>query len=53
MISLTNIGLLDVLQQVYQSVTVTPQIAAEYGELLPSWITVKAVEDTQKIAVYN
>ncbi|WP_052297656.1 hypothetical protein [Leadbettera azotonutricia] len=53
LISLTNIGLLDVLQQVYQSVTVTPQIAAEYGELLPSWITVKAVEDTQKIAVYN
>jgi predicted nucleic acid-binding protein len=35
LIGLTNIGLLDVLQQVYQSITVTPQVAAEYGELLP------------------
>jgi predicted nucleic acid-binding protein len=41
LIGLTNIGLLDVLQQVYRSVTITSQVAAEYGELLPSWITVK------------
>ncbi|GHV91580.1 hypothetical protein AGMMS50268_20830 [Spirochaetia bacterium] len=53
LIGLTNIGLLDVLQQVYRSVTITPQVAAEYGELLPSWIIVKAVEDTQKVAAYN
>ncbi|GHV92164.1 hypothetical protein AGMMS50268_26670 [Spirochaetia bacterium] len=53
LIGLTNIGLLDVLQQVYRSVTITPQVAAEYGELLPSWITVKAVEDTQKVVAYN
>ena len=53
LIGLVNIGLLDVLQQVYQSVIITPQVAAEYGELLPSWITVKAVEDTQKVVAYN
>jgi predicted nucleic acid-binding protein len=53
LIGLTNIGLLEILQQVYQSVTVTPQVASEYGELLPSWITVKAVEDTRKVAAYN
>jgi predicted nucleic acid-binding protein len=53
LIGLMNIGLLDVLQRVYQSVTVTPQVADEYGELLPSWIAVKAVEDTRKIAAYN
>jgi predicted nucleic acid-binding protein len=53
LIGLTNIGLLGVLQQVYQSVTVTPQVAAEYGEALPSWIIVKAVNDMQKVAAYN
>jgi hypothetical protein len=35
LIALTNIGSLDVLRQVCQTVFITPEIAGEYGEDLP------------------
>jgi len=53
LIGLTNIGFLEVLKQMYDSVTVTPEVAAEYGEPLPEWITVTAAPDTQKTAAFN
>ncbi|MDR3162061.1 MAG: DUF3368 domain-containing protein [Spirochaetaceae bacterium] len=48
LIALTKIGSLDVLRQVCQTVLVTPEIAAEYGEDLPAWITVVPVRDREK-----
>jgi predicted nucleic acid-binding protein len=53
LIGLTNIGFLEVLKQMYDTVTVTPEVAAEYGEPLPEWITVTAARDTQKTAAFN
>ncbi|MDR0400455.1 MAG: DUF3368 domain-containing protein [Treponema sp.] len=48
LIALTNTGNLDILHQVCQTVLITPEIAAEYGEDLPGWITVTPVRDQEK-----
>jgi predicted nucleic acid-binding protein len=48
LIALTNTGNLDILHQVCQTVLVTPEIAAEYGENLPGWIRVVPVRDSEK-----
>jgi predicted nucleic acid-binding protein len=53
LIGLTNIGHLDVLQQLFETVTITPEVAGEYGELLPSWICTQGVTDTSKTFAYN
>ncbi|GHV76986.1 hypothetical protein AGMMS49942_18070 [Spirochaetia bacterium] len=53
LIGLTNIGKLDVLHQLYGTVLVTPEIANEYALVLPEWITVKAVTDSQKTITLN
>ncbi len=44
-IILTNIGNLDLLHQVYGQIITTPDIAAEYGEILPDWVEIKSVKD--------
>jgi predicted nucleic acid-binding protein len=48
LIALTNIGILEVLHQVCRAVLITPEIAGEYGEDLPPWITVVPVQDNEK-----
>jgi predicted nucleic acid-binding protein len=53
LIGLTNIGFLDVVQQLFETITITPEVVAEYGEPLPSWVHIQAVTDTGKTAAYN
>jgi predicted nucleic acid-binding protein len=53
LIGLTNIGLLEILRQLYETVHITPEVAKEYGESLPDWICITAVSDIRKIAVYH
>ena len=53
LIALTNIGLLEVLPQLYKTVLVTPEVAYEYGEPLPEWISVRAVSDAGKVTAFN
>jgi predicted nucleic acid-binding protein len=48
LIALTNIKRLELLRQVCQTILITPEIAAEYGEPLPDWITVTPVRDASK-----
>ncbi|MDR3199955.1 MAG: DUF3368 domain-containing protein [Spirochaetales bacterium] len=48
LIALTNIKRLEILRQVCRTVLVTPEIAAEYGEPLPDWISVVPVYDAAK-----
>jgi predicted nucleic acid-binding protein len=48
LIALTNTGNLEILHQVCQTVLITPEIAAEYGEDIPPWITVASVRDYEK-----
>lgn len=44
-IILTNIGELDLLQKVYGQVITTIEVASEYGEMLPDWVTIVTVQD--------
>jgi len=53
LIALSNINLLDILNQLYEVILITPEVANEYGESLPEWITVKVVNDTGKLKAFN
>ena len=53
MIGLTNIGQINILQEMYGSIMVTPEVMKEYGVSLPEWIVVKEVSDIKKTAVFN
>jgi predicted nucleic acid-binding protein len=48
LIGLTNIGLLDILQKLYRSILITPEVAEEFGSPLPDWIQIVPVANTQK-----
>ncbi len=45
LIILTKIGELDLLRQLYKTVTITQDILLEYGEHLPDWIEVQQSKD--------
>jgi len=45
LIILTKIGELDLLHQLYKTVTITNDILMEYGEQLPDWIEVQQTND--------
>lgn len=40
-IVLTNINELDLLQRLYGQVVTTPEVASEYGESFPEWISIE------------
>jgi len=48
LIILTNIGELDLLRRTYGSIVTTVEIAIEFGEPLPEWVTIENVLDKQK-----
>ena len=45
LIILTKIGELDLLRQLYKTVTITQDVLLEYGEHLPDWIEVQQAKD--------
>ena len=50
LIALSNIGLLDVLRDLYQEVIITKEVQAEVGGNLPEWIIVSEVKNKDKQA---
>ncbi len=48
LIALSNIGELEILKKLYREVITTPEVANEFGEVLPEWIHIKIVADKQK-----
>jgi len=48
LIILTKIGELDLLRQLYKTVTITQDILLECGENLPDWIEVQHVKDNYR-----
>jgi predicted nucleic acid-binding protein len=48
LIGLTNIGLLAVLRELYNSILITPEVAEEFSEPLPDWIQITPVVNVQK-----
>ena len=47
LVVLARIQQMDLLCGLYGSVTITPEIAAEFGEALPAWCRVQAVSDEE------
>jgi len=48
LIALTNIGLLNILKDLYAEILITPEVNAEFGSDLPQWIKVIRVKDSFK-----
>jgi predicted nucleic acid-binding protein len=49
LIALANIDMLAILQKRYDRIIVTPEVANEFGDPLPDWISIIAVKDVSKI----
>lgn len=45
LILLDKIGEIELLNKIYDSIITTPQIATEFGELLPPWVKIQEVKD--------
>ncbi|MEX2590659.1 MAG: DUF3368 domain-containing protein [Chitinophagales bacterium] len=48
LIVLSKIGKIDLLKSLYQKITITKEVKAEFGGKLPSWIKTSEVSDKQK-----
>lgn len=48
LIVLSNINRLEVLKFLYSTITITPEIQAEFGGELPNWLVVSAEKSEQK-----
>ena len=47
-ITLSNIGELNLLRQLYKQIVTTTEIAQEFGESLPDWVEIISVSDKAK-----
>jgi predicted nucleic acid-binding protein len=45
LIHFSNINRLEILREIYQEITITPEISNEFGKPLPSWIKKNNVKD--------
>ena len=50
LISLSNIGLLHIIKDLYGEIIITPEVKAEFGGILPDWIIVCQVKNKAKQA---
>ncbi|HAQ39174.1 MAG TPA: DUF3368 domain-containing protein, partial [Saprospirales bacterium] len=48
-----KIDIFDLLNQIYGEVIITPEIAEEYGEKLPEWVRIQAVNDKKYFDFLN
>jgi predicted nucleic acid-binding protein len=48
LIALTKIDKLDLLKNLYQEIIITQDVNVEFGGLLPEWILISEVKNTQK-----
>jgi predicted nucleic acid-binding protein len=48
LIALSNIGLLNLLEEIYEEVIITAEVSSEFGNRLPEWIIVTQVKDKQR-----
>ena len=48
LIALSNIGRLEILRNMYNTVIITPEVQDEFGDTLPDWISVIPVSDPSK-----
>ncbi|MDR0585940.1 MAG: DUF3368 domain-containing protein [Treponema sp.] len=48
LIVLSNIGQVDILCKLYKTISITPEVAAEFGEVLSEWVYTTPVADPLK-----
>jgi predicted nucleic acid-binding protein len=53
LIILANINCLDILQKLYSRIYITPEVALEFGEDLPSWIEIVEVKNSNYTKILN
>jgi predicted nucleic acid-binding protein len=53
LIALNKISKLDVLNQLYKKIFITPEVASEYKNILPEWILIKEVKNKKLIAEFR
>lgn len=51
LIALSKINQLGLLKELYGEVSITTEVAKEFGERLPNWILVEKVKDKEKVAL--
>ncbi|MCO6483951.1 MAG: DUF3368 domain-containing protein [Flavobacteriales bacterium] len=49
LITLANIDQLGLLKLVYSTISITPEVAEEYGADLPDWFTTRSVRDSGRV----
>lgn len=49
LIALSKVGLLYILQKIYQEIIITSEVKEEFGETLPDWIKVTKVENIDRL----
>ena len=53
LIALSNINALEVLNRLYGNIIITNEVAQEFGQELPDWITINPIEDYAKFEIIN
>jgi predicted nucleic acid-binding protein len=53
LIALSNINMLEILQKRYTQIIVTPEVANEFGDTLPDWVSIISIKDTAKIKFFT
>jgi len=53
LIVLDNIGMIYILKELYETVTISEEVAAEFGKELPGWVSVKSVYDKKSIRILS
>jgi len=49
LITLDNIGRLDLLREMYGSITITPEVSQEFGDPLPEWVKAQAPNPSETV----
>jgi predicted nucleic acid-binding protein len=53
LIILSNIGQLGILRELYKTVLITPEVAAEFGEFCPEWIYIHTADSVKTQMLRN
>ena len=53
LIVLDNIGMIYILKDLYETITISKEVAEEYGKELPEWVSVKSVCDKKSVRILS
>ena len=53
LIVLDNIGMIYILKELYGTITISKEVAEEYGKELPEWVNVKSVNDKKSVRILS